>query len=276
MNHGHPTDAASSDPAARQRAADLLWNAWQLGAAVVELPVEDRPASRADGYAIQALLAARSPGPPAGWKIAATSEAGQRHINVAGPLAGRLLAERVHPAGAVLSLAGNRMRVAEAEFVFRMARDLPPRAEAYTQEETMAAVEALHLGIEVPNSRFSDYTAAGAAQLLADDACAHDFVLGPEVVADWRRVDLAAHRVEASVVGPGREIRREGIGANVLGDPRIALVWIANELSQHGIGLGRGELVTTGTCVVPLEIVPGDRVEVVFGAFGRMHAQFAD
>ena len=50
------------------------------------------------------------------------------HIGVEGPLAGRLFAERVGQSGATLSLAGNHMRVAEPEFAFRMARDLPPRS----------------------------------------------------------------------------------------------------------------------------------------------------
>ena len=71
------------------------------------------------------------------------------------------------------------MAVAEAEFVFRMARDMPPRAQAYSVDETMAAVGELCLGIEVPNSRFADFVTAGEAQLIADNACAHEFVLGP-------------------------------------------------------------------------------------------------
>ena len=41
-------------------------------------------------------------------------------------------AERVRDSGAQLPLGGNHMRVAEPEFAFRMARDLPPRAQAYT------------------------------------------------------------------------------------------------------------------------------------------------
>jgi 2-keto-4-pentenoate hydratase len=58
------------------------------------------------------------------------------------------------------------------------------------------------------------------------------------------------------------------VGANVLGDPRIALTWIANELSRHGVTLAAGQIVTTGTCVVPLEILPGDEVVADFGALG--------
>ena len=113
-----------------------------------------------------------------GWKIAATSEAGQKHINVAGPLAGRIFAERVIPDGGTASMAGNEMRVGEPEFAFRIGRSLPPRAVQSSVEEVLDAVDTLHPAIELPDSRFADFITAGEAQLIADNACAHLFVLG--------------------------------------------------------------------------------------------------
>ena len=259
------------DAAQAQAASDLVVGHWRAGTVLPALPEPLRPATRAEGYAIQARLEALSPAPLRGWKIAATSAAGQAHIGVDGPLAGRLLAEMVFPDGATVPLGANRMRVAEAEFAFRMARDLPPRAEPYTTEEVLAAVAALHTAIEVPDSRFADFATVGAAQLIADNACAHQFVLGPEAPASWRGMDLAAHRVVGRVSG---QPDREGIGANVLGDPRIALTWIANELSRHGVTLGAGQVVTTGTCLVPMEIGPGCTVEADYGVLGRVGLRF--
>ena len=66
-----------------------------------------------------------------GWKIAATSDAGQKHIGVDGPLAGPLLANRVLENGATIPLDGNVMQVAEAEFAFRFRIGLPRRAHDY-------------------------------------------------------------------------------------------------------------------------------------------------
>lgn len=253
-------------------ASNLLWDHWTGGRRLDGLPPHLRPATRRDGYAIQARLEAHSAVPLLGWKIAATSVAGQRHINVDGPLIGRLLAERCHPPGAVLIFGANAMAVAEAEFCFRMGRTLAPRAAAFDVDEVMDAVADLHLAIEVPDSRFEDFTAVGAAQLLADNACGHEFVLGPAVTADWRSVDLAAHRVTGMVEGGARA---EGVGANVLGDPRLAMAWAANELSGLGIPLCEGQVVTTGTCLVPLPIRPGDRVTMDFGAFGTISTRFS-
>jgi len=258
-------------PDQTEAASDLLWTAWREGRRLSALPPALRPATRAEGYAIQALLERRSAKPLFGWKIAATSTAGQRHIGVDGPLAGRLLAERVHGSGATLPLGANAMRVAEAEFAFRMGRDLPPRSAPYAVDEVLAAVDTLHPAIEVPDSRFEDFAAVGAPQLIADNACAHEFVLGPATAADWRGIDLSAHAATGTVVG---KLERGGAGANVLGDPRAALAWLANELSGIGVPLAAGQVVTTGTCVVPLPVAAGDEVIADFGALGRATLRF--
>jgi 2-keto-4-pentenoate hydratase len=256
-----------------QTASNALWTCWQQGDRIAALPDALRPRTREDGYAIQACLERRSAFPLFGWKIAATSKAGQAHIAVDGPLAGRLLREHVFEDGSRLRFGNNLMRVAEAEFAFRMAVDLPPRATRYTVDEVVAAVATLHPSIEVPDSRYSDFTVVGAAQLIADNACAHDFVLGVPSPDSWRSLDLAAHRVMGSVAG---QLEREGIGANVLGDPREALAWLVNELSQLNLTLRAGQVVTTGTCLVPLPIAPGDRVTCDFGVLGTVGVSFGD
>lgn len=259
-----PTDA--------QRAASaLLCDAWQRGALIDSLPPHLCPTTRAEGYGVQAVLMERTRAPLFGWKIAATSTAGQKHINVDGPLAGRILAENVRAAGTDISLTGNLMRVAEVEFAFRLGRDLPPRAAAYTQDEVMQAVDTLHPAIEIPDSRFADFTKVGAPSLIADDACANLFMLGSGHSEGWREIDLSQYTVQAQVTGKSEH---NGIGSNVLGDPRLAMTWIANELSLHGIGLKAGEVVTTGTCLVPIAVAPGDHVVADFGQVGTIEARF--
>ena len=84
-----------------QTSALTLWQNWSGSTRIAELPAHCRPTNRADGYAIQAALASLSGQSVFGWKIAATSQAGQQHIGVDGPLAGRLLAGRVIEDGAI-------------------------------------------------------------------------------------------------------------------------------------------------------------------------------
>src|ERR1041385_789613 len=245
-------------------AARTLYDHWQAGSKIADLDASQRPRDRTEGYAIQAAM--QGYGTPFGWKIAATSEAGQKHINVTGPLAGRIFAEQVIPDGGTAPMAGNEMRVGEPEFAFRMGRDLAPRATPYSVAEVLAAVDTLHPAIELPYSRFADFVSAGEAQLIADQACAHLFVLGAATRADWRSVDLVEQRPVVTLRGQ----RFVGHGKNVLGDPRVALTWLANELRGLGITLKAGEVVTTGTCHPPLPIQSGDRLEADFGTFGKV------
>lgn len=256
-----------------REAAQILWNAWQQQRRIGALPERCRPATRAEGYQIQAAILALSGRAQFGWKIAATSGAGQAHIGVAGPLAGRLIEGRIHASGDAVPLAGTQMHVAEVEFAFRMARDLPPRDRPYTVDEVLEAVESLHPAIEVPDSRYEDFVRAGGPQLIADNACAHRFVLGPACTVDWRAIDLRAQVVACA---PDGRALLQGKGENVLGDPRIALAWIANELSGIGERLARGQVITTGTCLAPVPVAPGDRIAADFGPIGRVEARFVE
>jgi len=251
-------------------AARTLHDHWRVGTKLASLEASLRPRDRAEAYAIQAGIENCSAGHLVGWKIAATSEAGQKHINVDGPMAGRILSETVIPDGGTASMAGNEMRVAEPEFAFRMAGDMPPRSAPYTVREVLDAVGTLHPAIEIPDSRFADFVNAGAAQIIADNACAHLFVLGAPATSDWRALDLAEERPVITLRGK----RFTGHGKNVLGDPLIALTWLANELRQLGVTLRAGEVVTTGTCHPPLPIQSGDVFDADFGSIGRVSVAF--
>ena len=248
-------------------AAELLLRNWAATTRIAALPEAMRPQTRAEGYQAAAAVAQASGSAVAGWKIAATSEAGQKHINVDGPIIGRILGSRLKEPGSSVPLGGNIMRVAEAEFAFGFVKDLPPRTLPYSDAEALDAVGTLHLSIEVPDSRYEDFTRVGAAQLIADTACASWLVLGPAVDKPWRHIDLSAHAVKGFVNGA---LKGEGTGKAVLGDPRKALTWFVNEAATYCGGMKAGQFVTTGTCIVPMAIAPGDEVTVDYGVLGTI------
>ena len=251
-------------------ASKTLHDHWRAGTKFSGLDDRLRPRDRIEAYAIQAGIEQYSSESLFGWKIAATSAAGQKHINVDGPMAGRILAETVIADGGTASMAGNEMRVTEPEFAFRMRVDLPARATPYTVQQVLDAVDTLHPAIEIPDSRFADFVSAGAPQIIADNACAHLFVLGAATTSKWRTLDL----VEEKPVITLRGKKHIGHGKNVLGDPLIALTWLANELRELGVTLRAGEVVTTGTCHPPLPIQSGDVFEADFGVIGKVSYRF--
>jgi len=265
MNHNHTQQDV-------EQAAAILHDLWLNNNRCDGLPAHLQPTDRATGYAVQAALSCLNKQDVCGWKIAATSADGQRHIGVDQPLAGRLFADRILPDGAVVSLANNLMQVAEIEFAFRFARTLPPRAQAYPIDEVMAAISTVHPSIEIPDSRFSDFAHAGAPSLIADLACAHVFVLG-DASRQWATFDFINTEIPVMLNGVAVQ---SAYGRNVLGNPCVALTWLVNELSLHGMACEAGHVVTTGTCRMPVTVQPGDSIRADFGALGSVHCSFSN
>ena len=259
-------------PETLQQAAQHFWQHLDSGQRIAELPDAQRPKTEAEGHAIQVAFAENSSQPIAGWKIASSSKAGQDHLNVDGPLAGRYLAERLLPNLSTLSLVPNMMRVVEAEFTFLLGRDLLPRDSVYDVDSVMFAVAELCPSLEVPDSRYNDFTKVGKAQLIADNALAWWLMIGNSAPKDWRYSDLSKQEVQLYRNG---HLASEGVGANVLGDPREALTWLVNDVTSRGETLRRGQFVTTGTCHVPLVVEPGDEILADYGAFGHLQMRIA-
>jgi 2-keto-4-pentenoate hydratase len=252
-----------------RRVAKAVWDRWIAGEKMGGLPAEIRPENLEQAYEAQRALDELA-GPRAGWKIAATSPAGQSHLGVSGPLCGRLYRRFEVPSGGQLSVTGMGMRSAEPEFAFVMGDPLPSDAAPFNRDDVLAAVDTLRLTIEVPDSRFEDFASAGGPQLVADAACGGHFVLGPTIDA-WRDLDLPTQSVR--MLRGGEECSR-GVGANVLGDPAAALAWLANELARLNIALSPGELVMTGASAPPIGVRAGDTIAADFEQLGRVEVTF--
>jgi 2-keto-4-pentenoate hydratase len=250
---------------AKAHAADLIWQAWTDRRTLPELPEHCRPAGVADGYACQARLDDFG-GPRRGWKIAATGAGGRKVLGVDHPLAGPVFERFSVPPGGELEVGHQRMGIAEAEFAFTVAADLPAREAPYGRAEVLAALGAFHPAIELPDTRFDDHRVVGAAQLLADAACAGSYVVG-EPVDHYDPAALPEHRL--TLERNGTPVA-EGRGATVLGDPVEAVVWLANELARHQLGLVQGDVVMTGACGVTRDHVAGDELSADFGSLGRV------
>jgi 2-keto-4-pentenoate hydratase len=246
-----------------QEAAATLWQAWSSGRALDALPPDLRPADLDEGYAVQRALDDLA-GPAAGWKIAATSKAGQDHLGASGPMVGRLYELGRRETGSSLSVSGMQMRSAEPEFAFVLAEDVA------SADDVLDAVDSLVLAIEVPDSRFSDFTQVGVPSLAADAMCGGFFITGPSVDG-WRSLDLASQ--PARLICDGREVSA-GSGAAVLGDPREALRWMAGEVLSRGWSLRAGDIVLTGASAPPVPVHAGDALEAVFDGLGSAQVEF--
>ena len=262
---------------ADHEAAQLLWHHRCAGTTIVGLPEALRPQDAVGGHAIQAQWPTVSAQPLVGWKIAATSAAGQAHINVGGPLPGRILNSFVHAIGDPVSLTGNRMRVVEPEFAFQFGSDLPPRAAPRTGRRLSP-----HWLRCTRRSRYPIRATPTARSQARRNCWPTTPVAGTSSSAPQRptagvTTTCASARVHATVFNAAGGVRftRTGDGRAALGDPYLALTWLVNELSSRGIALQAGQYVSTGTCMVPLAVAPGDRVSADYGFFGTIDLQLA-
>ena len=247
-------------------AAELIWNSWENGKKIETLPDKIMPYSRNEAYEIQKQIEIFSKNTILGWKIAATSKDGQNHIGVSGPLAGRIFKEKVTNPSSVIALGYNKMRVAEPEFAFRIGSLIKPNKRLFTSEEVMELVDSLYLAIEFPDSRFNNFSSVGELILIADNACADQFVISSPIEKDWKKIDFSNFKLSIS----NSKFSYKGIGSNVLGDPIVALTWLVNELSQNNIVLEKDMIVSTGTCSKPIPVVTGDIVTANFGELGEI------
>ena len=254
-------------------AADTLWSLWKAGAVINQISPSCRPVTIEHGQATQMEFSALAESPVCGWKIAATSEGGQAHIGVLNPLEGPYLKSKIHESGVRLSMRGNHMAVAEAEFAFVLSSDIPARSEPYAWNEVLDAIGQLRPSLEFPDSRFKEFKEVGEACILADCAYARDCVLGAPAKAYWRNLELNEFPVQLHING---NVVTKGTGADALGDPRIAFTWLVNRLSARGIVLRSGQFVTTGVCGKPMPVVAGDHVVAELGCFGTAEAYLTD
>ena len=240
---------------------------------IAELPAAVRPASEATAYQEQAglvdKLLVHYGGQAIGYKIACTNTLAQRQLGVAGPFYGRLLASSCFESSARIAASRFSMRVIEAEFAFRIGRDLPPGAPR-TREQIADAVDAVLPGIEIVDSRYESWLTVGVLSLISDNACNGAWVKGG-LVRDWREIDLAAQAVKLIVNG---KTLQQGSGANVLGHPLNALQWLVEALGARGIGLQAGQYVTTGVATGVYEAHAGDHIRAEFGPVGSAEVTF--
>lgn len=239
------------------------------------LPARVAPESLAEAYAIQeasipAILSHAGGGRPVGRKIGCTNPTAQAQLGVSGPFHGRLLSPYVWESPARVPAELFFMRVLEPEFAFRLGRDLPEAAAPYTAESVRPAIAAVMPALEIVDSRWADWTVAGALHLIADNGSNGGWVRGPETT-DLSRVDFTSHPTSIGLDG---EVKHRGSAANVLGSPLNALAWLANELAASGQPLRAGDYVSTGTTTVVVPAERGDAARADFGALGAVELAF--
>ncbi len=243
-------------------AANALLNARRTGNTLTDLPANLQPQSLDDAYAIQDRLIAAL-GDIGGWKIGAGSPD-------ATPMFAPMPRAWIAASGSMLTGERWRYRGLEAEIAFLVGTDLPPRAQPYTREETLAAMASCHPAIEVLESAFTDPPQATRLSNIADLQMHGGFVYGP-AVTNWQSIDFSKEHVVLVVDGV---VRVERTGSNTSGDLLRLLPWLANDGAARTGGLRKGQWITTGSWTGNTLGSSRCAVEALFSTAGRADLRF--
>jgi len=228
---------------AARRAAELLLAEHKANIRFKPLGEPDRPATISDAYDIQerfvALLRGKH-GDAVGYKVGLTSAPMQTFCGIDHPIAGVVLATRVHPSGATVRRSDFGRLGLEFEIAVRIKSDVPVAAVPWTAETIAPHIDGVSAAIELVDDRGADYTNLDVLSLVADNSWNGGIVLS-EFGTKWPDLEAVLGRATRDHVAIG-----EGHGRDILGHPFNSVAWLATQLNSRGEGLKAGQVVMTG------------------------------
>jgi len=254
-------------------AAASLAKAWNAAGDLPNmLPDRQRARNREEAYAVQDEMARLIARRTLGWKMGATSPAVSRREGHSGPIIGRVLEGTVFHTPAEMPAARFPHARIEAEFAAVLLQDLPPRPQLYTRADIIGLVD-IHPSIEIIGNRYPKLPQPPKLSTydeIADNGTGIGIVLG-DVMRGWTEDELQNLSIDIRV--------DDGEPAeNVLGDDRCiplsVVVDTANILSQRGIGLLRGQFISTGGMTMPQHVTRGSHFVARYGSYGAVTGAF--
>lgn len=191
-----------------------------------------------------------------GHKIGLTSRAMQEQLGVDQPDFGAITDRMVTADGGAVDVDEFIAPRIEAEYAFRIGRAL---SASPTLDEVRAAIDAVAVSVEIIDSRVADWK-IGLLDTIADNASSAGIVVGPWLPATE---EILAGIINTSItLTKDDAIVSTGTGAAVLGDPVIALHWLATAIGRYGHVLAPGETVLAGAVAAAVPLTGGSRWQV--------------
>ena len=147
-----------------------MWNIIKNEELIKSLPKELIPKSKKEVYEIKKIYKSFTNFEHIGYKIAATSIDGQKHIKVSGPILGMLFKHNVYSNNNTINFTNYTMGVAEAEIAFKLSKNISSHLKEI--KEINRYIDCVIPAIELPETRFNNFESAEEFLLIADNASA--------------------------------------------------------------------------------------------------------
>lgn len=254
-------NVAPIDPVTRAHSDMTLDDAYAIQAAWIDLQVSN-------GAVVQ------------GKKIGLTSRAMQMAMKIDEPDFGVLLDYMFIESGSTLLASDFVDPKLEVEFGFVLERDLVPHTldRDLTVDDVYAATAYVVPALELIDARSYrvhpvDQATRTVRDTISDNAANAGIVTGSRQVS----VDAARNgdlRWAGAICYRNGVVEETGLGAGVLDDPAMGIVWLANRLQGLGIALSAGETILAGSFTRPIDCRSGDAFRVDFGYLGTIELSF--
>lgn len=237
----------------------------QQGEALSGFPGEP-PTNLKASYRVQDEAIALWPDEVAGWKIGRVPAPQVEALGaerLAGPIFQHLV-WRANGAEIEIPVFERGFAAVEAEYVLRIARDVPPEDCDWTREDATALVAAMHVGVETAGSPLATINDLGATVVVSDFGNNHGLILGPEVT-NWPAKLAQGLRCETFIDGTLVGAGQVRAGPD---DPIDALMFLLGNLARRGRTLHAGQLISTGAVTGVHDIRIGQHARVSFEGVG--------
>ena len=263
----------SNESGAIRAAADALHAAHESGRAIPPIAGSlGAGADAATAYAVQETNTRRwidAGRRLVGRKIGLTAPAVQAQLGVNEPDYGMLYADMELADGEALEAGSLIAPKVEAELAFVLGRDLPD--PDCTPLEVLRAVDCVLPAIEIVDSRIADWKIA-LLDTIADNASSARYVIGNRPV---RPSDIDPARCRMTMTRAGETVA-EGEGAACLGNPLVALRWLARTMARAERPMHAGDVVLSGALGPMVPARPGDDFDVRIDGAGAVRIRFTD
>lgn len=249
--------------------ARALYTAEHLRTAIPPITEQFPDLSIDDAYAIQmenVQRVQREGQVISGKKIGLTSPGIQQQLGVNEPDYGHLFASMDIRDGRVPTDQLIQPKI-EAELAFTLKKDLS--GGQVTLADVMDATDYVQAAFEIVDSRVADWRIK-LIDTVSDNASSGRYVLGEKKL---RLDDADVSLVTMELLRNGVP-EQSGTAAAVLGNPCLAVAWLANCLFRYGVVLKKGEVILSGAFSAAPVVKLGDVFEAHFSDFGSVKAVF--
>ncbi|MCM3767785.1 2-keto-4-pentenoate hydratase [Neobacillus niacini] len=202
-----------------------------------------------------------------GKKVGLTSKAMQEMLKVNQPDYGHILNNMVYNEDEIISVEPFIQPKVEFEIAFVLKKDL--QGPGITLNDVIEATDYIVPAVEIIDSRIRDWEIK-FEDTVADNGSSAGAILGKQSAA-ITEVDLADIGMKVYRNG---ELLDAATSAAVMGNPALAVAWLANEIGSYGISLRAGEFILAGALSKAIAVEAGDTFTAEFDHLGSVSASF--